>query len=207
VGTTIQAIEIDAYDDVWALDTDNVMHRYIKSDGYSEDVARQFDLDEVTSDMFAGLVFDFVINFHNEAFFIVTNETGKCVLWRFECDGFYDSDINGNPNPLIDVLPEATTSDVADIGIDNLDSSGDVLTGAQDSQIVVVGGVYEESSWDGLIARVDSELNQHLPLLSLPSYGLTNVFIDQRENVLWGWEGEMWSDSYTENWNPPSDWE
>ena len=206
VGTTIQAIDIDAYDDVWVLDKDNVMHRYAKATGYAESMARQFDLDSVTSGAFTGFVFDFVINFHNEAFYILTNATGKGVLWRFECDGTYNQFISGNPNPFIDVLEHATENDVADIGIDNLNIGGSVLDGAQDSQIVVVGG-YFSTYWYSMISRIDSELGQHAASTINFGDGLTNVFFNQRTNTLWGWQSNALSDSFTEEWNPPSDWE
>ena len=206
VGATIQAIDIDAYDDIWALDTNKAMHRYVKTNGYAEDMARQFNLDVTTSGAFDGLVFDFVINFHNEAFYILTNKTGKGVLWRFECDGAYNSDINGNPNPLIDVLEHATANDVADIGIDNLNIGGNVLDGAQDSQIVVVGG-YLSTYWFSMISRIDSELNQHLTSTIGAGDGLTNVFFNQRTNILWGWQSHGNSDSFTEEWDAPADWE
>ncbi len=206
VGTTIQAIDIDAYDDIWVLDTDNVMHRYDKTNGYTESMARQFDLDSATSGTFNGFVFDFVINFHNEAFFILTNETGKGVLWRFECDGTYNQLINGNSNPLVDVLEYATENDVADIGIDNLNIGGNVLDGAQDSQIVVVGGCLS-TYWLTMISRIDSELNQHFTSAISMGDGLTNVFFNQRTNILWGWQSHEYSDSFTEEWHPPSDWD
>jgi hypothetical protein len=212
VGAKIQAIDIDGYDDVWVIDVNNVMHKYTKTNGYTEDMARQFDLDVVSGSTFTGLVCDFAINFYNEAFFVLTLPTpvdlnAKGSLWRFECNGEYNSSVGGNPNPKVDIFSVGTYG-IADITIDNLDASGNQLTGAQDSQIVVVGGIYS-SGWNSLVVRVDSELNAPLGLMSNDSNadGLTNVMFDQRLNELWGFERGIWADSWTERWIAPAEWQ
>jgi hypothetical protein len=205
VGAKILAIDIDENDDIWALDINNVMHKYVKTSGYTEDITSQFDLDITSGGTFSGLVYDFIINFYNEAFFILTDGSLETDVWRFECDGQFNSLINGNPNPLENVLLE-DTSGIADIGIDNLNSSGAVLTGEQDSQIVVAGCYYGVGR-DSMISRVDSELNVPLQLTSayeVHADGLTNVFFDQRSNDLWGWERGFWSSTFTERWFAPA---
>ncbi len=210
VGTRIRAIDIDGYDDIWVLDIDNVMHRYVKGTSplsYTEDVTRQFDLDIATGGLFTGQVYEFVINFHNEAFFILTDNTAKCDLWRFECDGVYYSNINGNANPMIEVLAEDCTGN-ADIVIDNLDASGNHLTGAQDSQIVVVSGYNPSNNWHTIMSRVDSELDQKLTHdENWDASGIQTAYIDQRTNELWGWHRSNSSDSWAERWTAPSQWE
>lgn len=207
VGAIILAIDIDENDDVWVLDVNNVMHKYTKTAGYTEDIPRQFDLDITSGGAFDGLVYDFVINYYNEAFFILTDGSSQTDIWRFECDGQYNSTIGGNPNPLVSIL-EQDTSGIADIGIDNLNSSGAVLTGEQDSQIIVVGGFYT-TGWDTMISRVNSELNTSLKLTSasgIHADGFTNVFFDQRSNDLWGWQRGFWASTWTERWLAPAEW-
>jgi hypothetical protein len=208
VGAKIQAIDIDGYDNVWVLDEDNVMHWFVKSTGYTEDISRQFNLDSVTGGGFSGLVFDFVIDFHNECFYVLTNNSPKCDLWRFECDGTYSSTISGNANPLVGVL-NSDTQGIADIGIDNLDDSGSSLSGDQDSQIVVVGGYYDEIDvgWVSMVSRVDSDLDQLLTVADTGiSDGLGVVMFNQRDNILTGIERGRWAGTWTEIWDTPAGW-
>jgi hypothetical protein len=207
VGVKIQAIDIDGYDNVWVLDQDNVMHCFVKSTGYTENTSKQFNLESTTGGAFSGNVFDFVIDFHNECFYVLTDGSAKCDLWRFECDGTYSSTINGNANPVEGVLA-LDTQGVADIGIDNLDDSGNILMGDQDSQIVVVGGYYE-FSWESTISRVDGDLDQLVTDLAGDvgmGDGLGVVLFNQRGNVLVGIERGMWADSWSEVWPVPTGW-
>ena len=207
VGKIIQAVDIDENDNIWIIDSDNVLKMYDKSNNYELDYCRQFDLDEVIPGGFSELVYDFVINFHNKAFFILTNGSPNGTLWRIECDGSYNPIINGHPNPKTGILPQTITNGKADIGIDNLNWSGNILSGAQDSQIVVVGSHFNGVKNDGMVARVDSDLNQILIAYSTSSEGLINVAINQRSNILWGFEAGVLSDSWTESWFAPSDWQ
>lgn len=207
VGAKIQAIEIDGYDDVWVLDEDSIMHRFVKSTGYTEDTSRQFNLESSTGGAFSDIVYDFVIDFHNECFYVLTDGSPECDLWRFECDGTYSSTINGNANPIVGVLA-LDTQGVADIGIDNLDDSGNILSGDQDSQIVIVGGIYDVG-WESLISRVDSDLDQLVTDLGDDTGmgdGLGVVLFNQRDNALVGIERGMWADSWSEVWFVPTGW-
>jgi hypothetical protein len=208
VGAIIQAVEIDENDDVWVIDSNSILKMYDKSNNYELDYCRQFDLNDATSGGFSDFVYvyDFVINFHNDAFFILTNETLHGTLWRIECDGSYDSNINGHLNPMTDTLPQDITNGKADIGIDNLNWLGNPLTGAQDLQIIVVGTYYGTKNC-GMVARVDSELDQILTVNSTASDGLINVAVNQITNEMWGFEAGIYSDSYTESWSPPTDWQ
>ena len=207
VGTTIAAVDVDGYDNVWVLDTDNIMHMYTKSTGYTEDTARQFDLDSVTTGAFTGNVYDFEINFYNEAFFILTDGSAQCDLWRIECNGVYNSSVAGNPNPATSILLNDTQF-YADITIDNLDASGNHLTGDQDSQIVVAGGNYS-SSWDSLLTRVTCELEVATSYRTNESFadGIGCTFMDERSNLLHGFERGQWSAEWTESWIVPSGWQ
>jgi hypothetical protein len=206
VGAKIVAIDIDAYDDVWVLDQNNIMHRFEKSTNYTEDTTRQFDLVSATSGAFDDLVYDFVIDFYNEAFYVLTNGNSDCDLWRFECDGIYNADINGNANPKLHILSQ-DTQNVADISIDNLDSTGSVLTGDQDSQIVIVGGIYISYGWTSSVSRINADLGDLSQTQSSSGDGLTCAFFNQRSDELWGFERGMWADSWTERWFSPAEWQ
>jgi hypothetical protein len=217
VGTPVMAVETDASDDVWVLDANRVMHKYEKSNGYTENVAASFDLDVTTGGAFTGQVYDMVIDFYNEAFFILTDGSTWTSVWRIECNGQYNSQINGHPNPINNVLPVSTTgaplNGLADIAIDNLNASGVALTGKQDSQIVVVGGDDDspvtDPYWDyyALVARIDSELNQRVTS-TYRSFieAFTCGSFNQRTNQLWGIAPGVWSDGYSVLWLPPSGW-
>jgi hypothetical protein len=213
VGTRIAAVEVDENDDVWVLDVDNVMHKYIKSNGYTESASAGFNLDVTTGGVFTNDVYDFVIDFYNEAFFILTenNDVTKVNLWRIECDGQHLSDINGNPNPFMDVLGPLMQplTNTADIAIDNLDSFGEILSGEQDSQIVVTGNYLHtiDLGGYGMVARIDSELNQHEEYLASLGFGLSCFSFDQVQNIGWGWAGESWSDLWLQHWTVPSGWQ
>lgn len=206
VGAIIQAVEIDENDDVWVIDIDNVIKMYDKSKNYELDYCHQYDLDVITSGLYWGQVYDFVINFHDDAFFILTNGSFRAQLWRIECDGSYNNNINGNPNPIIEVFPQHLTNEKADIGIDNLDSSGNILSGAQDLQLIIVGSHDNNVKNDGMVVRLDSQLSQIHTVYDTVSKGLINVAVNQRLNKLWGFEAGIYSDSWTEYWFKPSDW-
>lgn len=218
VGTPIMAVDIDENDDVWVLDTDNAMHKYVKSSGYTELVAAGFDLDITTTGQFSGQVYDFVIDYYNEAFFILTDSSDRLDLWRIECDGVYNSLINGNVNPITDVLPATSypTYDIsaADITIDNLNASGVILSGAQDSQIVIAASIDENPVSDpywyytSVVARVDSELDQNVAYEGSPFItGGTCAAMNQRTNELWTMAGGVWGDGFTVRYYSPAGWQ
>ncbi|HYE80247.1 MAG TPA: hypothetical protein VEI97_19905, partial [bacterium] len=93
-------------------------------------------------------IHDFVIDYHNAAFFILaqSNEiptvtgNGNGYLYRIECDGTFSAlTPQGNPNPLRLILNEAFQNNgTADITIDQHNAAGGLLGSAADVQMVVV---------------------------------------------------------------------
>ena len=199
----VLAIDIDAYDDVWVLDSDNVIHEFIKSTGYTEKVVSSFDIDVVTDDTFTGYVYDFVINFYNEAFYFFTNDPGKGSIWRIECDGTYYSVIELNPNPVVNVLAQASTNDTADIAIDNLDAAGNPLTGLQDSQIVLAGGT-DDMFFYTSFTRINAKLGNVVALPPYDGWGASCLAFDQLGNKCLAWTSD--SGTWTNEWTPNSTW-
>jgi hypothetical protein len=157
----IIAIETDLDDNVWVIDSDNYMHKFVRDADYDEDTSEGFSIvDAFPPGVFQGRVFDFVINFHNKAFYILTDYHANGSLYRIECNGNYYSTYDGiAPNPLNGVLP-GPHNGLADIVIDNFDELSQTLNGAQDCMLIIAGGNAEISpSEDSLfIARVNSDL-------------------------------------------------
>ncbi len=216
IGAQIQAIDIDEYGTIWVMDVDNEMHCFEQSGGtYVENTARNFDMDDNGSSM-QGLVYDFAINFHNESFYILTNATVYGYLYRVECDGQFNSTIDGNPNPSVDIWNEICTNK-ADIIIDNFDDSGNILDGEQDAQILCAANI--EMSYNIYaskigITRIDAALGNEVWYLFEGSantgYGATCSSINGITNTMYTKCGPPFGNQYIIHRfyrpDPPEDW-
>lgn len=176
----IIAIETDLEDNVWVIDSNNYMHKFLKDADYAEDPSEGFSLvDACPPSVFQGEVFDFVINFHNKAFYILTDHDAKGSLYRIECNADYISSFNGgsSPNPLVGVLP-GPHNGLADIAIDNFNDLGDTLNGPQDCMLIIAGGNASISPLDVslFIARINSDLANKC--ISTRKYGAQCITID-----------------------------
>jgi len=163
VGERIQAVDIDAYGTIWIIDVENEMHCFEESGStYVENTGRNFDMDDNGSAM-EGYVHDFVINYYNEAFYLLTNGDPGGMLYRVECDGEFISSIDGNSNPAVGFW-DVDCNDRADIVIDNFDDDGEIHDGEQDAQIlcfaeIVPSGYTSEKIG---ITRIDASLGNDI---------------------------------------------
>lgn len=136
---------------VWTLDTAHVLRKYARSGAttYAAVPSATMDISSIigtntgTGDA-NHKVHDFVINAHNGAFYVlvqtmgVATTPGNGLVYRIECDGSFSASLGGNPNPLRIILNASTTQNYgADININQHNASGTLLTGEQDSQILV----------------------------------------------------------------------
>jgi hypothetical protein len=190
VGAKVQAVAPDEYGTIWLMDANNEMHCFEESGAtYAENTSRNFDMDTNGSNM-QGLVYDVAIDFYNECFYILTNATVNGNLYRVECDGAFQSNIDGNPNPMQNVWNEKCT-DKADIVIDNYDSSGAILDGEQDAQILCVANIempYNIYASKIGISRVNAALGNKVWYLfegvSNVGYGATASAINGKTNTM-----------------------
>jgi hypothetical protein len=218
LGTQIWAIDTDANDDIWVLDEDLYVHHFVNNgDSYTEHAETSFDILQTVPD-FEGVVYDFVIDFYNEALYILTNGSAYGMLYRIECDGEYKNPIEGSPNPLVGVW-DHSVNDRADIIIDNLNSSGNVLQGEQDAQIVCFGNLpgnqfppnSEGASKIG-VTRVDAALGSVVRYEFLGGtyygYGACAAAINQRTNACYVKNGPPYGNQYIIHkfYVPPAEW-
>jgi hypothetical protein len=145
------ALALDIDNSLWVIDRTNTLLHYFKGGGgYALEPADTLSLGTLLGIGTTPVVCDFVINWHNGALYLLTNDgpnrDGR--LWRIECDGELWS---GGTNPRALELSVGrqypSVADGGDIGIDQLDSGGLLLDGPQDAQIAVfhaegVGGLY-----------------------------------------------------------------
>ncbi|HYE78720.1 MAG TPA: hypothetical protein VEI97_12115 [bacterium] len=150
------ALAIDRNDNLLMIDNSHVLHRYLKATGYTEDFAAPFPLNLAptiglptgTGDA-ARNVHDFVVNFHNNAMYILVQSEaspansppGNGYLYRVECNGAINPTTPmGNLNPLRFIVNSTSISGQAsDITIDNHNAAGGILPTASDVQMVITG--------------------------------------------------------------------
>lgn len=139
----IVALTVDADNHVWAVDHQNRLRCFRRvPSGYQEDTAATLDLPTVLNLGTPFWVCDIAINFHNGArYLLIKPDDGgdnEGRVYRLECDGSLRSSVNGQPNPLLVGIYEYGGC----LTIDNHAANGAVLTGQQDSQMLV-GGYHE----------------------------------------------------------------
>ncbi len=218
VDAKIWAIETDAYDNIWVLDENRYMHHFINNgSSYTEDTETGFDLDD-TIPSFSGIVYDMGIDYYNEAFYILTNGAEDGILYRVECDGAFNTTVEGNANPMLNVW-QYTNNDRADIVIDNLDSSGNILQGEQDAQILCVANIpgdhFGDQSWMASkigITRVDAALGSAVKYTFTGNenvgYGACCSAINSRTNSMYTKCGPPYGNQYIVQtiFVPTSEW-
>ena len=209
------AIETDWNDDVWLIDSDNYLHKYLAGENYAEDESAGFSLTgkfpaPPSTAAFRGQVFDLVASYYNRALFILTDYDSKGTLYRIECDGTYYpfyGDPPINPNPVHNVL-FGPHNGCADITIDNYDMDVKVLAGPQDCQMIVAGGKYDGvgNDWQGClyITRINSLLSN--TRYAIRDYGVQCMAIDQVNNMLRMVHGGPDGNRYFSIHQPPIGW-
>lgn len=154
------AIAVDAQDQVWGVDHQNRLHCFkpIPS-GYQRDTSRTIDLPTALNLADPFFVCDFAINFHNGAFYFLIKPddglSGAASVYRLECDGSLRASINGHANPLPVTIYELGGT----LSIDNHSSTGAILDGQQDSQMLIGG--YAEP-YDLYVVTADLQITAQL---------------------------------------------
>ncbi len=210
-GKKVIAIDTDPNDDVWVIDSDNYMHKFVAGENYNENLSYGFDLTTAFppppgNSAFQGEVFDFVINFHNKSFYILTDHDPNGSLYRIECNGTYYPSYGGlNPNPWHGVLA-GPHNGLADITIDNYDYLADILFGQQDCQMIVGGGNENISGNNSFfLTRIDSRLSN--PRYSIREHGCQCMSIDPINDVLRVVHGSVNGNEYFSVHQEPVNWE
>lgn len=147
----VVALAIGEDNDLFLIDNQNVLRRYVRASGYTESTAAPFPLDLKAAPYSMTLgtryVHEFDISLYNGAFFILTEDTsGIERVYRIECDGQLISPVPSttNPNPMtvqvFDFLSDILTRPLG-LFIDQYDTSGALLGSASDAQIILGGYV------------------------------------------------------------------
>jgi len=146
------AMSVDTNGDVFVIDANHTMHKYVKASAYAEQVTAPFPMDLAPIiGTNAGVgdanhkVSDFIINDRNKNFFILVvtqgpaGAPGNFLMYRVECDGVFNATIAGNPNPVrfVGNSGDVTQSQASDIQIDQRGSTGAILATQGEAQIMV----------------------------------------------------------------------
>lgn len=132
-GARVIATTIGQNDDIYMIDDTHVLHRYIRASGYAEDTSAPYPInllpligDPLLTGSARRRVHDFVLNWHNQAFFILVGSdvaTDNGYLHRINCDGtqppgspanFTLNNSSGNSRP-------------GDLAIDQINSAGNLV--------------------------------------------------------------------------------
>jgi hypothetical protein len=203
------AIEIDQNDDVWIIDSDNYVHKYLAGENYNEDLSAGFDLDLVfpsppAPQSFQGEIFDFVIDYFNKSLYILTDYHPNGSLYRIECNGTFYPFYGGNPNPVHGVLV-GPHNGLADIIIDNFNVDHEPLDGPQDCQIIVGGGNANISGPSSFyLTRINAQLSNLR--YSIRQFGAQCMAIDPINNKLRVVHGSADGNEYFSVHQEPANW-
>ncbi|MEO7994290.1 MAG: hypothetical protein ABI743_07815, partial [bacterium] len=150
----IVALALDGNNDVYVIDHTHHLRKFTRASGYTEVNSAPFPMNLVPiigadGGVAAGdanrKVIDFVVNFRNKNFFILTQSRGAAPnarLTRIECDGTVPATVAGNPNPALFTLNTDTAQAyAADMTIDQLDTTGAILATQGEAQIVMGNGL------------------------------------------------------------------
>lgn len=205
------ALTLDVEDGLWVIDTSNILEHYRKlpgTAGYQRVPADLINLGAVLGIGSSRVICDFVQNFHNGAFYILTNSgpsrNGR--VYRVECDGTLWA---GGTNPREVALSTGSqfpgVPDGGDIAIDQWGAGGVRLDGLQDAQLVVfhtvgTGGMYVLNAELEVTATStgDTQSGARGTLVAVENYALTNEFGDQTTGEPWAWQ---------DRWLLPSGWQ
>ncbi|MFH1515644.1 MAG: hypothetical protein ABIG42_09320 [bacterium] len=208
-GKKVIAIDTDSNDDVWLIDSDNYLHKYLAGENYTEDLSSGFDLTDAfpplpSPDAFQGEVFDFVINYHNKSLYILTDFHTNCSLYRIECNGTYYSSYGGlNPNPLHGVLV-GPHGGLADISIDNFNETRNILLGQQDCEMIIGGGNVDAPGPDNLyLTRLNAVMSN--PRYLIRQNGCQAMALDPINDMLRVVHGSSAGNEYFSTHQEPVD--
>ncbi|HYE79757.1 MAG TPA: hypothetical protein VEI97_17360, partial [bacterium] len=138
-GNRVVALALDQSNNVYMVDTNNVLHKYLRASSYAEDTTAPYPIDLKAAPLSLTLtgsgagekkIHDFIVDWRTGSFFFLvqTQEPatapGNGYIYRLDCDGYHPT-VNGNPNPYRMVLNNSTTQAIpADIFADQIDGSG-----------------------------------------------------------------------------------
>lgn len=205
----VVALSLDQNDNVYYIDTTNILHKLNKASAYSEDMSAPFPLDLKAAPINIGptttwRVNDFAINFHNQAFFILSTNISSSVdprVTRVECDGtMYTSMGATNPATFVGYYVNGGH----DIYIDQW-TTGAGLTNEADVQIVVANAVLTAPG-DGPGFRVfNSDLVNTATWddTLADSYGKIAIV----NNVMLGKQDYYGPSNFQMNFTPPAGWQ
>jgi len=205
----VVALTLDQNDNLYYVDTTNILHKLNKATAYSEVVSAPFPLDLKAAPYNIVpptlRVQDLMINFHNQAFFILTTSptaSGQDPrLFRVECDGaLYVS--TGSTNPV--QFPGYDSNAGHDLYIDQW-TTGGTLTNEADVQIVVANAVLSVPA-DGPGFRV---FNSDLVNTATWDDTVADSFgkIAIVNNVMLGKQNYFGPTNFQMNFTPPAGWQ
>lgn len=155
-GNRVVAMALDQSDNVWMIDTNNILHKYLKTSAYAEDTSGGLPLDLKGAPYNLTLsgagatdcrIHDFLIDWRTNATLILyqTREAagspGNGYVLRLDCDLSKPATVAGNPNPLRFILSDSTTQSYpVDITIDQINTSGAAAPSLQTSQQILISG-------------------------------------------------------------------
>lgn len=173
------AMCIDERDALWLVDNINRLRKFIPDTGGSAtyEPGPGIELGSSTAGGILGpAIYDIDLDFHNHAFYLpVRTPDDHLSLWRIECNGGLVQP-GGSANPLAD-LGQGPVRDAA-IVIDNYGPQGQVLTGQQDAQFLLV---IEDGT--GALAIATSDLIRTAQRAAFR--GASRIALDYRANTAW----------------------
>jgi len=151
----VVAMALDQSDNVYMIDTTNVLHKYTKTAAYAEDLTGGYPIDLKAAPYNLTLtgsgagdrkVHDFILDWRTNSMYILTQSLeaatapGNGYVLRIDCDLSVPATVAGNANPYRMILTDSTTQALpADITIDQLSTGNTVLPLKGSSQIIVTG--------------------------------------------------------------------
>jgi hypothetical protein len=152
-GNRVVAMTTDQIGNIYTLDQNHVLHRYVKGASYAEDITSPYpaNLISIIGDPNGAAatnsnvkVHDFVMNFRGGNFFFLCQTQGPQPngrLLRVECDLTAPATVAGNPNPaIVDLGANATQTEVSDIIIKQNSSSSATYLASQGEAQLIIGG-------------------------------------------------------------------
>ena len=191
-GTLIPiALALAANDDLFMIDSTHVLHHYDKLSGYTEDVSSPYPMNlgpaigmnvGGDSDPTNIKVADFVQDWHNGAFYVLTvagTSANNGRLWRVPCDGSAPTS-----SAVWTVIDITSASRNLDLAIDQMDASGNPIPQG-DVQLVVGGyGGFHAAFDDMWIFNSDLQMTASFDFGMGDSNAARGVLTVSRDNIL-----------------------
>lgn len=196
------ALTMDSDDNVYMLSHTHQLHRYDKVSGYAEAAGYPINLVPIIGDPTittpaadAWRVVDFVINWHNESFYILTvNNTAatNARLHRLYCDA---TEAGSSPVTftVVDIASGAHNRS-SDLTIDQFDATGGAIPEA-DVQIIVGGAATATGAPDLRFFNADLVMTHSWDVGNAittayriaPAVSTNNVLVTRQSNSSFGW--------------------